>query len=354
MRFASTILSLACASLFLAGGAGCSAKDSQASSKSTTTTWQSELSSPMKAVLDQHDALGPKPFDSLSPEAARLQPTVADAVKALLEKQGKDTAPEPVAKVQDREVPGTAGPIPVRVYTPEGDGPFPVLVYIHGGGWVIATIDTYDSSARALCNAAKAVVLSVEYRKGPEHKFPAAHEDCFDVYQWATKNAASVNGRTDHIDVGGESAGGNMAVAVALMARDRKALTPKHVLAVYPVAQLGGSTPSIEKYTDAKPLDKPMLAWFGGHYMSDKAADAKNPYLAILEADLAGLPPVTIVAAQIDPLASEGKMLADKLRAAGVEVRYELYEGVAHEFFGTGAAVPTAKDAVKFAAGGLK
>lgn len=330
------------------------ASQANPAAKQAGMEWQAELSAPMKAVLDEHAALGPKPIESLSPEEARKQPTPADAVASLLKKQGKDATPEPVRNVEDRQIPGAGGAqIPVRVYTPEGDGPFPVLVYIHGGGWVIATIDTYDSSARALCNAAKAVVLSVEYRKGPEHKFPAAHEDCFAAYQWALKNAAEINGDARHVDVAGESAGGNMAVAVALMARDRKAPMPKHILSVYPVAQLGGSTPSIEKYAMAKPLNKPMLAWFGEHYMKTPA-DAKDPNLGILSADLKGLPPTTIVAAQIDPLLSEGKMLADKLEAAGVKVRYRLFEGVTHEFFGTGAVVPDAKKAVAYAAEGLK
>ena len=316
------------------------------------TAWQSELTPEMKAVLDQHAALNPKPIETLTPAEARQQPTPADAVMALMKSKGTKAEPEPVGKVENRTIPGPGGPIPVRVYTPSGTGPFPVMLYIHGGGWVIATIDTYDSSARALCNAAKAVVVSIEYRKGPEHKFPAAHDDAFASWQWLVQNAASIGGDPAHADVAGESAGGNMALAVALMARDKNVQQPKHVLAVYPVSQLGQETPSIQKYADAKPLNKPMLAWFGKHY-TNGPADMQNPLLNLLKADVKGLPPTTIVTAQIDPLMSEGKMMADKLEQAGVKVRYRNFDGVTHEFFGMGAVVPQAKEAVRFAAEGL-
>ncbi|MBC7943818.1 MAG: alpha/beta hydrolase fold domain-containing protein, partial [Burkholderiales bacterium] len=174
----------------------------------------------MQAVLDQLAALGGKPIETLSAEEARKQPTPADAVKALLQKQGKSTAPMPVAKVQDGEIPGPAGPIRARIYTPEGGGPLPVIVYYHGGGWVIANLDTYDASARALANAAKAIVVSSHYRQAPEHKFPAAHEDAFAAYQWVLNNAVAFNGNPNRVSVVGESAGGNLAAAVALMARE--------------------------------------------------------------------------------------------------------------------------------------
>ena len=148
----------------------------------------------MQAVLDAHAKLGPKPLETLTPEQARRQPSPADAVKALLKQQGKSTAPEGVGKVEDRTITGPAGAIPVRIYWPSGAGPFPVVLYIHGGGWVIATLDTYDASARALTNAAGAVIVSTHYRQAPEHKFPAAHEDTFAAYKWVLANARSLNG----------------------------------------------------------------------------------------------------------------------------------------------------------------
>jgi acetyl esterase len=316
--------------------------------------WKAELHPEMKMMLDELAGMNGKPIETLAPAEARLQPTPADAVMSVMKKKGLPM-PEPVGKVEDRTITGPAGQIPVRVYQPKGVGPFPVLVYYHGGGFVIATIDTYDSSARALCNAAEAVVVSVEYRKGPEHKFPAAHNDAYAAYIWATQNAASINGRANSVSVGGESAGGNLATAVCLMAKERSARLPDRQILVYPLVQVGDETPSIQKYATAKPLNKPMLAWFGKHYYADPTKDGQAAWASPLKtADLKGLPPATVVTAQIDPLNSEGKLYADKLKAAGVETRYENFEGVTHEFFGMGAVVPEAKKAVAFAVAGLK
>lgn len=308
----------------------------------------------MKAVLDKLGTLGGKPIETLTPAEARKQPTPADAVKALLTEKGMPTAPEPVGKVINRTIPGAGGSIQVRIYTPKGTGPFPVIVYYHGGGWVIANLDTYDASPRALCNAVGAIVISSHYRQGPENKFPAAHEDAFAAYQWALKNAASLGGDTAKIAVAGESAGGNMAASVAIMARDKKIKLPVHQLLVYPVTQVGMETPSYKENMNAKPLNVPMMKWFGDNYLGSPA-DADNPIINLLKvADLSGLPPATIITAQIDPLRSDGMMYADKLRAAGVAVDYMNYEGVAHEFFGMGAVVDKAKQAMQQGAAGLK
>ncbi len=308
----------------------------------------------MKAVLNQLAALHGKPIEKLTPAEARRQPTPADAVKALLKKQGKSTAPEPVAKVENTTIPGPAGPIPVRVYTPEGSGPFPVLVYIHGGGWVIATIDTYDSTPRALANLANCMVVSVEYRKAPEHKFPAAHEDCYAVLQYVMKNAESMNGDPKRVAIAGESAGGNMAMAACLMAHDRKGMMPIYQVLVYPVASGTLNWPSVQQNANAKPLNKAMLQWFV-KYTVKSPADTRSEYLSLVDAkDVQSLPPATVITAEIDPLRSEGKTLADKLEAAGITVTYKNYDGVTHEFFGMGAVLNKAKAANALAADGLK
>jgi acetyl esterase len=310
----------------------------------------------MKAVLDQLKALGPKPIEGLTPAQARMQPGPADAVKAILKKRNGGTLPppEPVAHVYDRTMPGPQGVVPVRVYTPEGTGPFPVVVYIHGGGWVIGGIQAYDSSARALANAAKSVVVSVGYRYAPEHPFPAAHEDCYVVTQYIIGNAGVINGDPKRVAIAGESAGGNMATAVCLMARDRKGRMPVHQLLVYPVTDTRMNTPSYQENARAKPLNKPMMRWFARHAVEDRD-DLNSKYLAVLRnPNLKDLPPATVITAEIDPLRSEGKAYADRLKAAGVSVRYKNYEGVAHEFFGMGAVVDKAKDAVAFAAEGLQ
>ena len=252
-----------------------------------------------------------------------------------------------------QQIPVTGGNIHARIYTPKGSGPFPVIVYYHGGGFVIADLDVYDASARALAEQVNAVVVSVAYRMGPEHKFPTAHMDSFAAYEWVTKNAASIKGDPNKIAVAGESAGGNLAVNMAIMARDKNIKTPLHILAVYPIAQSDMNTASYKKNAAAKPLNKPMMEWFNKHYLNN-ISEAKDPKISLVNANLKSLPPVTIITAGIDPLQSDGMMLADKLKAAGVTVDTKNYDGVTHEFFGMAAIVPEAKDAQRFAAGELK
>ena len=308
----------------------------------------------MQAVLDELAALGGKPIETLTPAQARTQPTPADAVKRLLKKQGKSTTPEPVAKVDNRKIKGPAGTQSIRIYTPAGSGPFPVVVYVHGGGWVIADLDVYDSSPRALANVAGAIVVSVEYRHAPEHKFPAAHEDVFSAYRWVLDNAASFGGDPKRVAVVGESAGGNMAAAISLMARERKVALPVHQVLVYPVANYATDSPSYNENANAKPLNAKMMSWFFSHYLRS-AEDGRSPWISLVAVkELAGLPPATIITAQIDPLRSEGQMLAERLRAAGVAVDYQNFDGVAHEFFGMGVVVDKAKAAVAAAGKGLR
>jgi len=304
-------------------------------------------------VLDALVSLGGKPIEALSVTEARKQPSPADAVMAVLKHVGKPVTPEAVGAVSNRTIPTSAGSLPIRVYTPEGRGPFPVIVYYHGGGFVIATIDTYDGSARALANAAGAVLVSVEYRKAPEHKFPAAHSDALAAYEWVLANTAKLQGDPSRVALAGESAGGNLAVATAVAARDKHLQLPTSILAVYPIAGTDTNTASYREQADSKPLNRAMMAWFLGKYMRT-AADGRDPRLNLLNADLQGLPPVTIINASIDPLRTDGELLAARLRDAGVTVEQKQFDGVAHEFFGQGAVLPEARDAVKFGARSLK
>ena len=222
----------------------------------------------MKAVLVELARLTPVPLYKMTPAQVRRQPGPADAVKAVLKKQGRSTSPEPVAKVENRTIPGPAGRIPVRVYTPSGNGPKPVLVYFHGGGWVIANIQAYDSSCRALANAADCVVVSVGYRQAPEHKFPAAHEDSYAATQYVLGHASEFGGDPARIAVGGESAGGNLAAAVCLMAKQRGGKMPIHQLNVYPIAGTDLTTPSYRENADAIPLSRPFMRWFFKHALA--------------------------------------------------------------------------------------
>ena len=309
----------------------------------------------MVLVLKKLGELGAKPIESRSVEEARAQPTPADAVKAVLKDRGKKPV-KPAVKTQDLTYPTGGGTQPVRIYTPEnaGSDPLPIIVYYHGGGWVIADIQTYEASALALAAKAKAIVVSVEYRHAPEAKFPAAHEDAIAGYKWALENAAKFGGDPKRVAVAGESAGGNLAINVAIMARDQKLPAPLQMLLVYPVAQTNMNTPSYIDNQNAAPLSKGGMMWFVDHVLA-KPEDGKNPMLNLTtDADLKGLPPATIIAAEIDPLLSDGKMLADKLEKAGVKVHYQLNKGVTHEFFGMDAVVDNAARAQDFAAADLR
>ena len=291
---------------------------------------------------------------SLTPAEARKGPTPADAAKKVAADEGKPTAPDPAVASTDRTIPGPAGALPVRIYTPKsGSGPWPVVVYYHGGGWVIADKEVYDGGARAIAKLANAVVISVDYRQGPEHRFPAAHDDAIATYKWALANAASIKGDPKKVALAGESAGGGLAVATAIAARDMKLQQPTSIVSVYPIAGTDTNTAAYQENANAKPLSKPAMEWFFRNYLNGPQ-DYADPRVNLVAADLKGLPPVTIINAQIDPLRGDGELLADKLRAAGVDVTQKTYDGVAHEFFGMGAVIDKAKDAEQMAADALK
>lgn len=311
--------------------------------------------SDMQAVLDAHTALAPKPIETLTPVNARLQPSAADAAMALMRKQGMSTAPDPAVTTKD--IAYGSDPMQfARIYRPVtsvGAADLPVIVYYHGGGWVIADVNSYDATPRLLSKQLNAIVVSVEYRHAPEAKFPAQHEDAATAYQWTVQNAASWGGDASHIVVAGESAGGNLAVATAIYARDHGWLAPRHILAVYPIANSATTLPSRLDSAGAKPLNTAMLAWFG-HYYSRAKADMMDPRINLVAADLKGLPPTTIVNAQIDPLRSDGETLASALEKAGDKVEQRTFPGVTHEFFGMGKVVRGAHDAELYAISRLK
>ena len=308
----------------------------------------------MAVVLQQLQSIAGTPIFDLSPQDARQQFGAEDAAKIVARQTGAMLAPEPVGSITDQmSIPGPGGALPIRIYTPQGTGPFPVIVYYHGGGFVIATIDTYDASARALTNLAAAVVVSVEYRKAPEHPFPAALDDAVATYKWAVRNTSLLNGIPGKIAVAGESAGGNLATEVCLVTRDQGGIMPVYQLMVYPITNNDMTTPSYIEFANAQPLNKPALVWFA-QYTYMNPADATNPYAFPLKANLAGLPPATLIGAEIDPLQSEGAQYAAALQAAGVPVDYKLYTGVTHEFFGMGAVVSKARQAEMDAAADLR
>lgn len=321
----------------------------------TPTDWMAKLDPQMKEVIDELTLLNPTPLWQLSAEEAREKPSVKDAVLSILDKKGQKP---PMPNVTTSEITLPASP-PLQqravVYKPaNASGLLPVIVYYHGGGWVIANPEVYEASAKALAEKVGAIVVSVDYHRAPEYKFPTAHVDCYKAYEWVLNNAASIGGDASKIAVAGESAGGNMSVGVCMMARDNKIALPKHQLLVYPVANNDLNTPSYQEYANAKPLDKPLVEWFVDKYFNTQA-DGDSPWISLVDvADLSGLPPATIIAAEIDPLQTEGKQLYEKFRSVGVTAKYELYLGTTHEFFGTNAVVQKAEQAQNFAAAELK
>lgn len=300
----------------------------------------------MQAVLDAHAALGAKPIESLTVQQARTQPSPADAVNRVKTMRGMSTAPDASVTTQNLTYPTGGSSQPVRIYKPAGGtgSNLPVIVYYHGGGWVIADLDVYDATPRSMARNLNAIVVSVEYRKGPEHRFPSAHEDANNAWRWVLDNARSWGGDPTNIAVAGESAGGNLALNVAIAARDGGWTQPKHVLAVYPIANADPHLRSKMENAASLPLRTPTLDWFGGHALRSPA-DQQDPRYNLVAADLRGLPGVTIVNAQIDPLNSDGDTLAMALTRAGVPVERQVWAGSVHEFFSMADVVRDAYDA---------
>lgn len=315
----------------------------------TAQTTSPKPSADMQAVLDALVALGGEPLTSLTPAQARMQPTFADAYARVAQQRGI-TLKTGAVTTTDYSY-GSDDEQFVRVYRPAGttaDADLPVIVYYHGGGWVIANVDVYDATPRYLAEAMNAVVVSAEYRHAPEFKFPAQHEDAVAAYRFALANADDWGGDTDRLGLLGESAGGNLVVATAMFARDNNLPMPDHIVSVYPIANSSMDLPSRRDSAQAKPLNTAALNWFGYYYKS-APSDAQDPRVDLVDADLAGLPPVTIINAQADPLRSDGETLATALRRAGVPVEQRVFEGTTHEFFGMGKVVPAALMAEQYA-----
>jgi acetyl esterase len=299
----------------------------------------------VRIILDQMIASGLKPFNEVSVEEARA---------AMLALAGANGEIEPIARLEDRTLPGPRGDIPVRIYTPDGKPPFPILVYFHGGGWVVGGIATHDNLCRQLANGAGAVVVSVDYRLAPEHPFPAAPEDCYAAARWIAQNAHTLGGDPGRIAVGGDSAGGNLAAVVSLMARDRGGPPLVHQLLIYPVVDAPCDNVSYRDNAKDYLLTAEMMDWFWNHYVGTGTADRHLLACPLRAASLRGLPPALVFTAEFDPLRDEGEAYAARLREEGVPVRLERYDGMIHGFFGMTALLEQARHAVDDAAATLK
>jgi len=284
-------------------------------------------------------------FSELTPAAAREQ---MGAMRAL-----RSGAPVAVANVEDRKIPGPAGSIPVRIYTPAGQGRFPVLVFFHGGGFVIGDLESHDGLCRSLTNGAGCVTVAVDYRLAPEAKFPAAVEDCYAATRWVAENAAQLNADPNRLAVAGDSAGGNLSAVISVMARDQKGPSIVFQLLIYPATDITCSAPSHKTNTEyvLTPAD---IRWFMGHYLRNDD-DRRNPLASpTFTTSFKGLPPALIITAEFDPLRDEAEDYGQKLRAAGVPVQVSRYEGMVHGFVSMADMLDKGKQGAAEAAAALK
>ncbi len=265
--------------------------------------------------------------------------------------------PPDVASVENRAIPGPHGPIPLRLYRPAGSRAaerLPALMYFHGGGFTIGDLDTHDVVCRALANEARGAVVAVDYRMGPEHKFPRAVDDCVAATRWVAAEAKTLQIDAGRLAVGGDSAGGNLATVVALTARD--AGGPKIVfqLLIYPTTTLHHDTPSSKELAQGYLLTMDAMHYFRENYLSSVRERSDWRASPLLAPDLSRLPPALVITAGYDPIRDEGKAYADKLKAAGVEVAYTCYDGMIHGFITMGKVLRAADAAIKESGAALR
>ncbi|WP_435158234.1 alpha/beta hydrolase [Haladaptatus sp. DFWS20] len=275
----------------------------------------------INGLLQQMGAAPMPPLWSLSPKGGR----------AFVEGMFPDPEePEPIADVMDVPIDVDGGEIPLRVYIPEAEGPFPTLIYLHGGGWATGSLDGYDPTCRALTKAANCMVVSVGYRLSPEHKFPTPLEDCYTAAEWVIESAEAMQIDTDNIAIAGDSAGGNLAAAVTLLARERGDFSFDRQVLIYPVLDHSFDTESYEENAEGYLLTKADMKYFWDLYLRDEI-DSKSPYASPLQANnLEALPPATIVTCGFDPLRDEGAAYAAELTNADVDVNHIHYDDGIH------------------------
>jgi acetyl esterase len=282
----------------------------------------------VRRYLDQMAALGAPPQREVPPTVQRANQRAARVLTVI-----------------DREIPGPAGDVPIRIFTPAGPGPWPIVVYFHGGGWVIGDLDVTDLRCRLLADWGRNVVVSVYYRHAPEHRFPAAIDDAYASTLWAAEHAAELGADADRLAVCGDSAGGNLAAAVTLLARERGPRIAFQNL-VYPVVDHDFARASYIDCAAGFGLSRDTMQWYWDQYVPD-VSDRDNPFASPFRAtDLSGLPPALIQTAEFDPLRDEGEAYARRLNEAGVQVTLKRYDGVIHGFVGQAGEFDGGKQAV--------
>jgi acetyl esterase len=258
----------------------------------------------------------------------------------------------PIYAVENFSVAAPDGPIAVRAYRPSNAANSPSALYCHGGGFVAGDLDTHDALCRCLALSANCTVFAIQYRLAPECRFPGPVHDCHRVLTWLTENAATLDIDATRLAACGDSAGANLAVAAALLARESGPRL-RHLGLIYPITDAACDTPSMHEFASGYLLTRAAMQWFWSLYLEDPA-HASNPLASILRADLSRLPPTTILTAQLDPLRDEGEQFAERLRAAGVTVTARRFDGMIHGFVGMPHVTPMAESAIKFMAAGLR
>ena len=257
--------------------------------------------------------------------------------------------PEAVQRVEDRGIPGPGGTIPLRIYTPEGDGPFPLLVYFHGGGWVLSNIDTHDMLCRKLTNRASCIVVSVDYRLAPEHKFPAAVEDSYAATSWVAEHASELHGDATRLAVGGDSAGGNLAAVTTQLARKQGGPSIFFQFLIYPATDQYPASMQRKSFIENGEdyfLTSEGMRRFLNHYLERPEQGSDPRFAPLLAKDLSGLPPALIITAEYDPLLDEGELYAQRLQEAGVPVTLKRYDGMIHGFFSMAGVIDHSNTAI--------
>jgi acetyl esterase len=299
------------------------------------------------AVLERIRAAGNPEYWQMTPQQAR---DWHNRKAAIL-----DVAPLPVARIEDRRIPGPGGEIPLRIYTPrEAAVPSPVLVWLHGGGHVVGSLQSYDALCRTLALLADCLVVSVDYRLAPEHRFPAGVDDSFAALQWAGRHAHEFGGDPERIAIGGDSAGGNLAAVCAILARDAGAPPLVFQLLVYPRTAADEEFPSHHAFAEGHLLTRRAILWFHAHYRATDADRADFRYAPLICADLSRLPPALIIVGEYDPLRDDGTAYAQSLERAGNVVKLSQYAGMVHPFFSMGGAIDAGRLAHAEAASALK
>jgi acetyl esterase len=256
--------------------------------------------------------------------------------------------------VEDRRIPGPAGEIPIRVYTPESRVAQPIVVYFHGGGFVIGSLSSHDPLCRVLSGRIPAIVVAVDYRLAPEHPFPAAAEDAYAAVRWVADHARELGGDPARIAVAGDSAGGNLSAVVSLLARERGGPKLAHQMLIYPVTDFSFETRSHIDNAEGYLLTRPLMQWFLGHYFSGPTPRSDPRFAVLRVADLSGVPPATVLTAEFDPLRDEGESYGARLRAAGVPVTVMRYDGMIHGFLPQPALFAQAAEAIAAVSGALR